>query len=84
MYLDAPERVVLRVPGQGSLVVRKTVGFRDLVLWNLGEAKAPGMKDLGTGEWKRYVCLEAAAVGKPIQLAAGACFEASQAFEINE
>ena len=57
--------------------MRKT-GFRDVVVWNLGEAKAPSMADLGEGEWQRYVCLEAAAVGKKVALLPGECVTASQ------
>lgn len=84
VYLDAPEQVVLTLGGGSSeaLTLRKSAAFRDLVVWNLGEAKAPSMADLGTGEWQRYLCLEAGAVGEPVCLAPGAAFEASQSFEV--
>lgn len=66
--------------GAGQLKVTKSASFPDVVLWNLGEAKAPSMKDLGEGEWRNYVCLEAACIGTPVALEAGACFKASQDF----
>ena len=53
-----------------------------MVLWNLGEVKAPTMKDLGEGEWRNYVCLEAGAIGTPITLKPGETFEGSQTFEV--
>ena len=82
VYLEAPEEVALRVPGHAPLTLRKTAAFRDLVVWNLGAAKAPSMSDLGEGEWQRYVCLEAGAVGVPVSVAPGAAWEGSQTFEI--
>ena len=80
VYLDAPSTIVLRYPAAGSLTLTKSEAFRDLVLWNLGEAKAPTMSDLGDGEWRNYVCLEAGAIGQPVKLAPGASFRGSQAF----
>jgi glucose-6-phosphate 1-epimerase len=82
VYLDAPEQVVLRYPtaAEGKLIVSKSPAFRDVVLWNLGEAKAPSMADLGEGEWRRYVCLEAGAIGTPVTLAPGESFVGTQSF----
>lgn len=81
VYLDAPETISLHYPKSGGrLRVHKSASFRDVVVWNLGEAKAPGMSDLGAGEWQRYLCLEAGAVGTPVTLAPGAAFKGTQAF----
>ncbi len=33
------------------------------VVWNPGEIKAASMADLGPGDWRRFVCVEAANVG---------------------
>jgi glucose-6-phosphate 1-epimerase len=63
-----------------QLAIRKSSSFRDVVLWNLGEAKAGGMADLGPGEWRHYVCLEAGAIGTPVTLAPGASFRGTQSF----
>lgn len=81
VYQAAPDELVVRAPGRADLVVRKR-GLRDAVLWNLGEAKAPTMADLGAGEWRHYVCLEAAAIAEPVTVAPGAFFEAAQSFQI--
>ena len=70
----------MRAPGSGQLALRKSASFRDVVLWNLGEAKAPSMADLGAGEWRHYICLEAGAIGTPVTLAPGARLTGSQSF----
>ena len=76
----ACRRVAHGAGGGGQLAVRKSDSFRDVVLWNLGEAKAPSMADLGAGEWRHYVCLEAGAIGEPVALGPGAAWKGSQEF----
>jgi len=82
VYLDAPDSVVLAypTPTEGRLAIRKSAAFRDVVLWNLGEEKAPSMADLGAGEWRGYVCLEAGAIGTPVELAPQQTWRAEQSF----
>jgi hypothetical protein len=82
VYLEAPEVVQLAMPGYAELTLRKTAAFPDLVMWNLGKAKAPTMADLGDGEWQHYLCLEAGAVSKPVSLEPGATWSAAQTFQI--
>jgi glucose-6-phosphate 1-epimerase len=85
VYLDSPSKLLLRgcgTDGKGVLMLSKTASFPDLVLWNLGEAKAPSMADLGDGEWRNYVCLEAGAVGKKVSVLPGHVFSAAQTFEM--
>jgi glucose-6-phosphate 1-epimerase len=82
VYLDAPERVQMKPSaGDSLLTVSKTSGFKDVVVWNLGEVKAPSMADLGEGEWRKYVCIEAGAIGTPVSVAPGASFKAAQTFD---
>jgi len=78
VYLGAPEKVVI-VDGDHSLSVEKR-GLPDAVVWNIGDAKAGTLKDLGPGEWQRYVCVEAAAIGGKVTVAPGAKWEARQVF----
>jgi glucose-6-phosphate 1-epimerase len=47
------------------------VGFPDVVVWNPGAALAAGMADLEPGGWERMLCVEAAAVGRPVVVAPG-------------
>ena len=42
------------------------------------------MADLGQGEWRRYVCLEAGAVGQPVTVSPGECYEAGQTFSVSD
>lgn len=76
IYFDAPPRLLLR-DGQRALEVRQR-GFADTVVWNPGAAKAAALADLPPGDYRRFVCVEAACVGTPIQLAPGASWSASQ------
>ena len=62
----------------GALLAKR--GFRDAVLWNVGEAKGAGMGDLGAGEWRNYVCVEAGAIGTPVTLQPGETFVGGQTF----
>ena len=52
--------------------------LRDVVLWNIGGEKAAAMADLGPGEWQRYLCLEAGAVGSAVRVPPGQTFAAGQ------
>lgn len=53
-------------------------GFPDAVVWNVGEDLGASMADLGHGEWRSYVCVEAAAVESPVVVAAGERWRGSQ------
>lgn len=78
LYFDAPDEMIM-YDGDSCVSVQKT-GFPDAVVWNIGEEKAAGMKDLGAGEWQRYVCVEAVVAQKPIEIAAGESWSGSQRF----
>ena len=53
----------------------------DTVVWNPGAGKAAELKDLDDGGWRRMLCIEAAAIGTPIQLAPGQSWHGSQTLE---
>jgi len=46
-------------------------GFSDVVVWNPGPERAAALSDLEPGGWLRMLCVEAAAIATPIQLAPG-------------
>lgn len=57
-------------PGAKRRIVLSLEGFVDAVLWNPGEAKAAALADMGPGEYKQMVCIEAAvATSGPIEVA---------------
>lgn len=79
IYFDVPPTLELREP-QRRLRIRGT-GFRDCVVWNPGEIKAATLADLEPGGFRRFVCIEAAAIGTPIRLEPGAAWEGAQMLE---
>jgi glucose-6-phosphate 1-epimerase len=46
-------------------------GFPDVVVWNPGAELAASLADLAPGDWRRFLCGEAAAVGRPVTVAPG-------------
>ena len=69
VYFDTPQSLRVVEP-DGALTVAQS-GFADTVVWNPGAAKAALLADLDPGGERRFVCVEAAAVGRPIRLAPG-------------
>ena len=70
IYFDTPSEVELREPGRRCLSIQSR-GFRDTVVWNPGPSRAAALKDLESGGWRRFVCVESATIGTPVTLAAG-------------
>ena len=81
IYYNTPsELYLMNVGSAGRHVKVLKMGFPDAVTWNIGGEKAPTLKDLAPGEWKKYVCLEAALIGKPYALAPSTSYCAGQTF----
>lgn len=53
-------------------------GFADTVVWNPGAALAAGIGDLAPGDYRRFVCVEAAQVRQPVVLAPGERWSGTQ------
>jgi glucose-6-phosphate 1-epimerase len=84
LSVDRPlDRVYRRVPavleiadGSRALAVRAT-GTTDTVVWNPGpQSSLPA--DLDAGEWRDFLCVEAAVASAPSTLAPGATWTATQ------
>lgn len=56
----------------------RTHGLPDVVVWNPGATKAAAMADMGPGEYRSMVCVEAGAVARPVTLAPGASWTGQQ------
>eukprot|EP00897_Mesotaenium_endlicherianum_P008934 jgi/Mesen1/8069/ME000433S07364 len=93
IYLSTPSKVaVVDHSRKKTFVVHKEglpdavsslswvcIGDWDIgVVWNPWERKAKAMSDFGDDEFKRMVCVEAAAVEKPITLKPGEDWQAKQ------
>lgn len=76
IYLDVPGPLVVR-DGDASLRV-SAAGFPDVVVWNPGPTRAAALPDLAPDDWRRMLCVEAAAVARPVPLAPGATWEGGQ------
>ena len=66
IYIDAPDTVHVRDVSR-SLVIRST-GFRDLVVWSPGRAKAATSPDMPADGHLRMLCVEAGAIATPVVL----------------
>jgi glucose-6-phosphate 1-epimerase len=61
-----------------TVVLVAETGFPDVVVWNIGSTLGASMGDLGSGQWRGYVCVEAAVVGSPVVVEAGRSWSGSQ------
>lgn len=55
--------VVVRDEGMSRVLRVSKLGSGQTVVWNPGEQKASALADVGPGEWRSFVCIEAAATG---------------------
>jgi glucose-6-phosphate 1-epimerase len=80
IYADLQGAVEIRQPQQ-SLIIKQS-GFADAVVWNPGAEKGSSMSDLENDGYQHMVCIEAAAILRPIQLAPGMSWSGSQSVRV--
>lgn len=78
VYVDVPRTVTLWEPERSLEIGFDT--FPDAVVWNPGPTKAAALADLEPGGERRMVCVEGAAVQRPVTLAAGERWSGTQRF----
>lgn len=71
VYYGATRPLRLVDAAAGGRVVGVESDFGDVVVWNPGPALAATLRDLGEDEATRMLCVEAARVGEPVELAPG-------------
>ncbi|MFZ1828512.1 MAG: D-hexose-6-phosphate mutarotase [Candidatus Competibacteraceae bacterium] len=76
IYFDAPAEIRLIEPTQ-TICIQST-GFPDVVVWNPAADKCAAMPDLQPEDYQRFVCIEAAVIGAPVNLAPGECWQGAQ------
>ncbi len=76
VYFDVPGAVQLR-EGRDRLEIERA-GFPDVVVWNPGAEGVAPRADFHEGDERRFVCVEAAAVGQPVVLQPGATWTGVQ------
>lgn len=80
IYLATPEQVEVISPDEAITV--EQAGFRDIVVWNPGRPGAAALPDMDPDEADRMLCVEAAVIGDPVRLAAGAEWSGTQRLSI--
>ena len=75
-YYAAPRAVLLRCPAYTTRI--EAEGFPDLVLWNPGPVLSAELKDMEPDGYQRFVCIEAAAIEKPVNISPGEHWHGSQ------
>ena len=70
-------------PHGAACMMSAQTGFADVVVWNVGETFGAKMDDLGVGQSRQFVCVEAAAVGTPITIEPGSSWTGSQTLAVN-
>lgn len=66
---DQPRTLLLREPGRTVAIEQQN--FPDTVVWNPWSDKAAGLDDMEPLDFRRFLCVEAAAIGEPVALAPG-------------
>jgi D-hexose-6-phosphate mutarotase len=73
VYANARTAVRIDDPGMSRKIRVEKVGSSSTVLWNPFEERAKAMADIGAGEWRNFVCVEAAnALENTVTVAPGA------------
>ncbi|KAJ6829113.1 putative glucose-6-phosphate 1-epimerase [Iris pallida] len=71
IYLSTPTTIAIIDHEKKRTFVLRKEGLRDAVVWNPWDKKAKAMADFGDDEYKHMLCVEAAAIEKPITLRPG-------------
>jgi glucose-6-phosphate 1-epimerase len=82
VYLDVPGDVRVVCATDRAVRSARNDGFPDVVVWNPGAELAATLKDMGTGEFTRMLCVESAAVGQPVRLVPGATWTGEQILSV--
>lgn len=73
VYFNTRTAVTINDPGMGRKIRVEKTGSSSTVLWNPFEAKASTLADMGAGEWRKFVCVEAVnALENTVTIAPGA------------
>lgn len=80
IYFGAPP--TLQLVDQKRTLSISTEGFPDAVVWNPGAEKCAKLGDMEPDGYLQFVCVEAAAVARPIELAPGCIWRGAQALSV--
>jgi glucose-6-phosphate 1-epimerase len=81
IYFGVKERPLLVAEDRRQVVVRAQ-GFDDAVLWNPGPERCARLADMPADGWSEMLCVEAACIGRPVELQAGESWVGRQSLEL--
>jgi glucose-6-phosphate 1-epimerase len=80
IYMDTPAALQLVDAGRNLSV--RAAGFADAVIWNPGPEKCARLADMEADGYLQFVCMEAAAVARPVRLAPGTTWQGKQSLYV--
>jgi len=81
IYFGVKERPLL-VTEERRQVVIKSQGFDDAVIWNPGPERCAKLADMPAEGWTEMLCVEAACIGRPIELQSGESWVGRQSLSL--
>lgn len=81
IYFGVKERPLLVTEDRRQVVVRQQ-GFEDAVIWNPGPDRCTHLADMPPEGWSEMLCVEAACIGRPIELQAGESWVGRQSLQL--
>lgn len=79
IYFDVARELTLNDGGFRKRI--SAAGFHDVVVWNPGPEKCAALPDMLINGYREMLCVEAAAIGRPIDLPAGEQWVGRQSIE---
>lgn len=80
IYFDAQEPLTFATAAGRTTIEQE--GFCDVVVWNPGPTKAAALADLPDDDWLKFLCVEAAVIGRPVVLEPGEQWTGRQGFSV--
>jgi glucose-6-phosphate 1-epimerase len=84
VYLRTPRELRVHDPENGRDFMLRASGFADTVVWNPWAAATAALPDMEDDEYLEMICVEAAQVGAPVRLEAGASWTGSQRLNLDQ
>ncbi|MGM9483038.1 D-hexose-6-phosphate mutarotase [Roseateles sp. NT4] len=81
VYFGVKERPLLVAEDRRQVAFRHQ-GFDDTVVWNPGPERCAQLPDMPPEGWSEMLCVEAACIGRPIELPAGESWVGRQSLEL--
>ncbi|RZJ84641.1 MAG: D-hexose-6-phosphate mutarotase [Massilia sp.] len=81
IYFGVKERPLLVAEDRRQVVVRQQ-GFDDAVIWNPGPERCAKLADMPPDGWSEMLCVEAASIGRPVELQPGESWVGRQSLEL--